>query len=124
VDPSANGNFAIITATENEHDDVVKLLTEHVRLYPNPTIRQHNLPLQNQIQKLEDKILEFQEQQEFYIERFEETREMYNRGIPVNPKAEMIIDLHLDILKSEIGKLSDQIIRLKKEQEEFYISNL
>lgn len=51
--------------------------------YPNHKIRFHNLTLELSIKKLEDKIVEFQEQENF-LERSKEIEKMVKGGIPVD----------------------------------------
>lgn len=114
VDPSVNDKYALRVAIQNQDDEIIEMLEEDEKKYPTYEIRQHNLPLDIEIENIKSKILEFKVEENFYIQRFQEIENMHKNNIPVNRKAEMVVDLHLQILNSEIGKLIDKIKNLNE----------
>lgn len=88
-------------AEDEGYYEIVKILNQDRIKYPTYEIRKHNLPLDNRIQELD----EFDIEERFYIRKFQEIRNMHDRDIPVNIESEMVINLHLQILNSEKGKL-------------------
>lgn len=152
VDPSLNDNYAIKLASEGEYIDIVKLLLKDPRVYarekgkgyhfqnyhnseiaeilsidnekyPNPTIRKHNRLIENNINKLKNKISHLRKEENFYLEHLRENEEMQKSGMPTNIDLEISFHSQIQSLRSQIIKIKQEIKSLKYQQETFYEEN-